>query len=355
MRISFMRTYEHRYRLHKASGQAICVIKRKTIYLGKYDSPGSHKKYAEVMESLKDGRPIVTDPTGLTVAESAVLYLDHAERYYRTPDGEDTRQTPRIRRAFQTLVKLHAEVRLNDLLPRHIRDCQRQWVTEGLSRTYCNHLLVVCKTAIKWLAREGLMSSQRWLDISIVEGLKKGRTTAREAEETTPVEDEVLRATLPHLSETIRDMVMVQLFSGCRTGELVSMTWDQIVETADGMIYRPRRHKNQWRGHQRTIFIGPQAREIIEKYRGQKGVLFHYKRRPYKCSSYCKNITRVCVKNGIKPWRPGQLRHNAATIIQQTLGWDAARAVLGHRTVSTTRIYADSDGKVAAEAAKRLG
>ena len=42
----------------------------------------------------------------------------------------------------------------------------------------------------------------------------------------------------------------------------------------------------------------------------------------------------------IVPFAPNQLRHNAATRLVDQFGWDTARIVLGHTSVSTTRIYA---------------
>jgi hypothetical protein len=38
-----------KYRLHRASGLATVVIRRKTLYLGKYGSPESWTRYAKVL------------------------------------------------------------------------------------------------------------------------------------------------------------------------------------------------------------------------------------------------------------------------------------------------------------------
>jgi integrase len=345
------------YRLHRASGQAIVTIRGRDIYLGRHGSPESHQKYSELMREHLDGRPVVVPgSSGLTVAEAALVYMDHAERYYRDQDGVSTRQMPRIQRAISTLLSLSASVPLAELGPKHLRECQRVWISEGLSRRYCNHLLVVTKTACKWLAREGLLPASRWVEIQLVEGLKLGRTSARESPETRPVPEADLSATLPYCSALVRDMISVQLLTGCRSGELVSMSWDDILTAPDGWVCRPMKHKNTWRGHARVIHIGPQAQTILMRHRRTSGLVFPLPSgRPYTVSVYSKHILRACRRAGVADWRPGQLRHNAATAIQGALGWDAARAVLGHRTVSTTRIYADRDAEAAAEAARRLG
>lgn len=345
------------YRMHKASGQAVMTVRGQTIYLGKFGSPESHKRFSEILADHKLGKPIISDAGGLTVAEAALAYLDFADRYYRNQDGQSTRQTPRIQRALSTLVKLHAEERLDTIGPKHVRELLEKWVNEGLSRQYANHLLVVVKTAFKWLAREGYYPAHKFIEISLVEGLKLGRTRARECLPTTAVPDEDLVATLPHLQPLIRDMVQVQLLTGCRPGELVAMTWKQIDR--ENWVYHPARHKNLWRGHARVIHLGPQAQEILSRHicANPDLPIFRVRRQRhgYTVQAYGRNIARVCKRIGVIPWSPGQLRHNAAERILGEIGWDAARAVLGHRSVSTTRIYADRDDRTASDAAKKLG
>ncbi len=57
----------------------------------------------------------------------------------------------------------------------------------------------------------------------------------------------------------------------------------------------------------------------------------------------------------IPQWRPNALRHSAATRIRNALGLDAAAAMLGHRTLTTTEIYAELDQARAAQVAQALG
>lgn len=94
------------YRLHRASGQAIVFLDGRNHYLGRYGSAESHQKYAEMIQQHQAGKPVITGTAGLTIAEAVVLYLDHARRYYRDQDGQQTRQVPRIVRSLTTLVQL---------------------------------------------------------------------------------------------------------------------------------------------------------------------------------------------------------------------------------------------------------
>lgn len=54
-------------------------------------------------------------------------------------------------------------------------------------------------------------------------------------------------------------------------------------------------------------------------------------------------------------WHPHQLRHNAATRIRKERGLDAARAILGHRSLAITEVYAELDQSLAADTIRQLG
>jgi integrase len=82
------------------------------------------------------------------------------------------------------------------------------------------------------------------------------------------------------------------------------------------------------------------------------------KRKPrdhYDVTSYRQAITRACKRAGVPAWRPNQLRHNAATRLRAEFGIDVAKAVLGHRRVETTQIYAEADRARAMQAIERVG
>jgi integrase len=49
-------------------------------------------------------------------------------------------------------------------------------------------------------------------------------------------------------------------------------------------------------------------------------------------------------------WHPHQLRHTAATLLRKEFGLEAARVILGHKTLAVTAIYAEKN----VEAAKRI-
>ena len=54
-------------------------------------------------------------------------------------------------------------------------------------------------------------------------------------------------------------------------------------------------------------------------------------------------------------WHPHRLRHNAATLIREMYGLEAAQAILGHKTVATTQIYAERNLKAAERVMSEVG
>ena len=187
-------------------------------------------------------------------------------------------------------------------------------------------------------------------------------------------------------------MVRVQLHSGVRPGEVCRLRADEIEVIAEDLwVWRPKAHKAAWRGHARQVFLGPKAIALLtprlEAARG--GYLFSParareerfaamraarktrvqpsqrcrkksspKKAPgerYRRDSYAQAITRACKRAGVAPWHPNQLRHLAATTLVARYGWETARVYLGHRSVNTTRVYAEDDLARVAEAAREVG
>lgn len=75
------------YLLHKSTSQARVRIDGRDIYLGPYGSPESRERYDELMSEWIARNCNVSGYT-LTVDDLALLFMSHAETYYRNPNGE---------------------------------------------------------------------------------------------------------------------------------------------------------------------------------------------------------------------------------------------------------------------------
>jgi integrase len=61
-------------------------------------------------------------------------------------------------------------------------------------------------------------------------------------------------------------LVEVQLLSGCRVGEVLSMRGCDLDLTGPVWVFRPARHKNRNRGIDRAVFLGPRAQAVVRPF-----------------------------------------------------------------------------------------
>lgn len=85
-----------KYRLHKATGQALVEIRGHRTYLGKYDSPSSHERYRQIIAEFLSAAPLPASTPQksakpLPVDELILLYFQFAKGYY-VKDGETTNE-----------------------------------------------------------------------------------------------------------------------------------------------------------------------------------------------------------------------------------------------------------------------
>jgi integrase len=106
------------------------------------------------------------------------------------------------------------------------------------------------------------------------------------------------------------------------------------------------------------------AEELVPPsvYQALKAVLRRAKRRPrrvpgehYSPASYYAAVRRACLKAGVAPWHPHQLRHTHATEVRRAFGLEAAQVALGHAQANVTQVYAERDLALAVRVAAELG
>lgn len=142
----------------------------------------------------------------------------------------------------------------------------------------------------------------------------------------------------------------------------------------DVWIYRPKRHKNAWRGHVREIVIGPRARAIIEAlltanpdaplFRQLDMLRGHPEAKPKRAPAepffttphVADWIGRGCRAAGVPVFTPHQIRHAAEKRVEDETGdIDTTRVVAGQKDIETARRYAKGNLDKAREWAKKFG
>jgi integrase len=213
--------------------------------------------------------------------------------------------------------------------------------------------------------------------------------------EVKPVPDEVIDQTLPFMPPMIRDMVELQRLAGARPGEICMLTAGDINSTEEVWGATLSEHKTAYAGCTREVLLGPNAQAILRRYlpRASTAAIFspreaekarqkarrkarktklypshvrHMKNKRkakpkrsagefFTEAAYRRAIQRACKKAGIEKWCPNQIRHTSATEYKNRFGWEAARVVLGQKSINTTAIYAERDRMGAMAAVKEIG
>lgn len=256
------------YRHHKGRNLAVVTLHGRDVYLGKYGSPESKQKYKRLMLEwlANDGAEPTPQPEELTVLELAAAYKRFAKRHY-VRDGEPTETYANVRFVMRALEKSpYAATLAAEFGPLALKALRRQMTESGNSRRYINDQIGIIKRAFKWAVSEQMLPVTVYQALQTVEGLKRGRSEAKDHAPVQPVADDVLEATLPHLPPVVDDMVRLLRLLGCRPGELCVMRPCDVDRTGDVWSYRVPRHKTDHIGKSRTVYIGPRAQAIIAPY-----------------------------------------------------------------------------------------
>jgi integrase len=249
------------YRKHRASGQAVVTLNAKDHYLGRHGTAASRTEYnRKISEWLAAGRQLPANGE-LTVAGLVKRYWSHVEAYYRNADGTPTGEVLSMKYALRPLSFLYGQTPAKDFGPVALK-AVRQLMVDGylhprygqqkpLCRTVINSRIKRIRRMFKWAVANQLVPADSHHALCTLEALKLGRTEARESKPVLPVARAVVEDTLPHLRPMLVDMVLLQLESGMRPGELVIMRSANIDMTGPVWLYTPPKHKTQHHGHTR--------------------------------------------------------------------------------------------------------
>ncbi len=340
-----------------------------------------------IVESIQADEKLWQDFTIRTLCDA---FISQAELRFGRSNGH----TCNYRTAVKYLIQEYGTLSISKFGPTNFKRVRQCVILSGSSRQYANKIASRIRTIFTWGVSSEIVDPKVLIAIQSVKPIYGGETAARETEPTMPVKRSIIDATITELSSVVADMVRVQLLTGMRPTEVCELCVSEIDASGDVWTYRKRRHKNAWRGISRKIYIGTQAKEIIEPYlseakRDEAEYLFSPRRsiemqnadkrarrktkvQPsqvsrkkenpepsigdhYTRDSYRRAIARAAARAGVPAWSPNQLRHSAGTEIRRRYGIEAACAVLGHESISTTEIYAERNESLAKRVAIEMG
>jgi integrase len=395
------------YRRHKSTGQAVVTIDGRDFYLGRYGSPPSRVEYNRLIAEWTAGGAVASrQSSDGTVAELMAAFHRWAKTYH-TP-----RELEAYATAMRPLKKLYARSRVADFGPRALKAVRQLLIEADLARTTINQRVNRIRHLFKWGVENEYVPSSVLHGLQAVAGLRFGKTQARETDPVRPVPEAFVDAIIPYVSPPVAAMIELQRITGMRSGEATAMRGADISMSTKVWTYTPEAHKTAWRGHQRTIYLGPRAQEIIKPFlrADTEAYLFspadavqhvrlyrqaqrktplscgnragtNRKRKPrkqaglrYDPQGYHRAIKYGIERankarladaeaNGLDPsnvalvphWHPHQLRHNAATALRREHGIEVARIILGHRSAAITEVYAEVDHARAIEIMAKIG
>jgi integrase len=253
---------------HKASGQAVVRLAGRDLYLGPWRSKAARIEYDRlVAEWLAAGRRAV-DPHagGITVTELIAGFWEHAKAYYRHPDGTQTTEIFCFRDALRPLRRLYGHTPVDSFGPLALKAVRQAMADDGLCRTNINRRIGRVKRVFKWGTENELVPPSVFHGLQAVSGLKAGRSGVRESEPVKPVPEELVEAALPLVARQVAAMARLQLLTGMRPGEVVLLRGVDLDTTGKLWTYRPVRHKTQYLGHERAVFFGPRAQDVIKPF-----------------------------------------------------------------------------------------
>lgn len=267
-----------KYSLHKATGQARVIIGGKHHYLGKYGSPGSRNLYAKLIgqqfhkESDLPESALGTFPA-LTVDELISHYLDHAEKYYCF-EGKPTKEYTCMVEAVRHLRPLYGDSEAKDFGPKKLTIVRESMIRQRLARTVINNRVNRIKRVFKWAVSIELIPPSVFQAIITFDGLKFGRSDAKETDPVKPVPDAAIKAVTDIVSPQIAAMAWLQRYTGMRPGEVVIMRPCDIKKSGAIWVFEPYTHKNKYRGHRRLVPLGPKAQELLKPFMNRKAEEF---------------------------------------------------------------------------------
>ena len=254
------------YRHHKPTGQAVVTFNGRDRYLGRHGSAASRREYKRLVAewAASGGSPNADDD--LTVAEIIQRFRHHAEAYYRGPDGQQTCEVENIRKACRILRVLYGDTLAKDFGPLALQAVRGALIDKGYCRTSINRDVGRIKLLFKWAGAQVLIPPSVYHGVQTVAGLRTGRSGAKESDPVRPVPQAFVDAVLDHVTPTVAALIRLQLLTAARPGELLIMRTCDLDTSGRIWTYTPEKHKNAYRGHRRTIYLGPQAQQILRPF-----------------------------------------------------------------------------------------
>lgn len=255
---------------------------------------------------------------------------------------------------YRTIYKYHLatlyNLDLNDIKPMHIQECLKTALEYSTSRQRKVYYL------LNKVFHEAIIN-----DFANQNPVSKVRPPRKIKKEVLSFETDQIEMLFDTYNATSR-MLLLEMWTGLRRGELLALTWDNInlnkrhilvcqtlVRTANGEKIQKKTKSFQ----DRLIPLSVDALEIlndIKRYDSNSGYLFPNKNGnfPIRFKTYHQRYKRYFKEQqkkhpDLKYLTPHKLRHTYATfLLRNGADVETVRRLLGHSDITTTQIYVHS-------------
>lgn len=272
------------YRQRAGYTQALVTLsdsvskQRRDYWLGEFNTAESRERYHRLIAAWEAaGRrlpaPLWDQPqpsavNALTIVEVIRDYWAWAKGYYHP------RHVQTIGTALRLLRQSFGSMPITEFGPNKLRELRDGMVRGELphrrrwSRKYINAQVQRIRHMFKWAVGHELIPVAIHQALCTLEPLRRGRCEAIERSKVMPAPPGLVNNVMPLLTSPVATVVKLQLLTGARPGELLSLRPCDI-EIDDNLgvwTYTPQEHKNAHREHERVIYFGPQAQQIIRPF-----------------------------------------------------------------------------------------
>jgi integrase len=372
----------------KKKQYAAVHLNGKTVYLGAYGSPESKAAYTRIVAGIKAGTAPYSpsDKESVSIKALVLSFLDHVQGTIADQNYEHHRAAVK-----ELLACCDSDMPAGSFTPSCLKHFRQALIN---SQRFCRNMVNEYTRRIvfmfMWGIEEELVEANTAAALKAVKQLPEGYPGTYDNPEREDVPDFVIMATLPFMPPTIQAMVKLQRLTGMRPCEVFNMRVGQIDKSSDPelWLYRLPTHKTQKKTKRKKVIpLSKIEQELIAPYLENKNpdaAVFsprtaiaerNAERRTNRKTKitpsqaardaaraakpskyrefYNKGSYRLAVKyaiakgNKVLPddekiphWTPYQLRHSAATAMENESGLDEAQALLDHSSANTTKRYA---------------
>lgn len=258
-----------RYRRHKPSGRAVVTLSGQDFYLGPHGTKASRREYDRLIaEWLAAGRRLTSpeaESTGCTVSDVMLAYWRYAQAYH-VKHGRPTPEQAHIKGFMRTLRCLYGRTPAAEFGPLALKAVRQAFIDADYCRGYVNSQVGRVKRMFKWAVANEMIPVEVHTRLQTVDGLRRGRSAARETEPVKPAPNAYVDGVQPFVSRQVWAMIELQRLTGMRPQEVTTMRGCDVNADGKVWVYKPTEHKTAYRGKERAIYLGPRAQEIVQAF-----------------------------------------------------------------------------------------